>query len=122
MRPFAELLDALVFTPSRLGKLRLMRRYFETTRDPDRGWALAALTGSLSFREAKPALIRGLTQRRISRRDALRYAGIGAGAIGLAALLDACGVGSSSAAGSASAGAFDWSQQTLHHLAQRLAP
>ena len=61
------------------------------------------------------ALIRGLTQRRISRRDALRYAGIGAGAIGLAALLDACGVGSSSAAGSASAAAFDWSQQTLHH-------
>ena len=65
MRAFAELLDALVFTPSRLGKLRLMRRYFETTPDPDRGWALAALPGSLSFREAKPALIRGLVVERI---------------------------------------------------------
>jgi len=65
VRRFAELLDALAFTPSRLGKLRLMRRYFETTRDPDRGWALAALTGSLSFREAKPALIRGLVAERI---------------------------------------------------------
>ena len=65
MRAFAELLDALVFTPSRLGKLRLMRRYFETTPDPDRGWALAALTGGLSFREAKPALIRGLVAARV---------------------------------------------------------
>ena len=65
MTPFAALLDALVFTPSRLGKLRLMRRYFETTQDPDRGWALAALTGTLSFREAKPALIRGLVAERV---------------------------------------------------------
>ncbi|MBI3517411.1 MAG: cisplatin damage response ATP-dependent DNA ligase [Proteobacteria bacterium] len=65
MRPFAELLDALVFTPSRLGKLRLMHRYFEVTPDPDRGWALAALTGGLSFREAKPALIRGLVGERV---------------------------------------------------------
>ncbi len=63
-----------------------------------------------------PALIRGLTQRRISRRDALRYAGVGVGAVGLAALLDACGVGGgSSASGSTSAGTFDWSAQTLHH-------
>ena len=65
MRAFAELLDALVFTPSRLGKLRLIRHYFETTPDPDRGWALAALTGGLSFREAKPALIRGLVGQRV---------------------------------------------------------
>jgi spermidine/putrescine transport system substrate-binding protein len=40
-----------------------------------------------------PALIRGMTQRRISRRDALRYAGVGAGA----AFLAACGVGGSKA-------------------------
>ena len=65
MKAFAALLDALVFTPSRLGKLRLMRRYFETAPDPDRGWALAALTGTLSFREAKPALIRGLVAERV---------------------------------------------------------
>ena len=65
MKYFSALLDALVFTPSRLGKLRLMRRYFETVPDPDRGWALAALTGGLSFREAKPALIRGLVAQRV---------------------------------------------------------
>ena len=48
MNRFAELLDALLFTPSRNGKLRLMQEYFATTPDPERGWALAALTGELS--------------------------------------------------------------------------
>ncbi len=39
-----------------------------------------------------PSLLRGLTQRRVSRRDLLKYAGAGAGALGLSALLQACGV------------------------------
>jgi spermidine/putrescine transport system substrate-binding protein len=39
-----------------------------------------------------PALFRGLTQRRLSRRDLLKYAGTGAGALGLGAVLAACGV------------------------------
>jgi DNA ligase-1 len=62
---FAELLDSLVFTASRNGKLRLMRDYFATTPDPERGWALAALTGALSFREVKPAQVRDLALRRM---------------------------------------------------------
>ncbi|MDX6286856.1 MAG: spermidine/putrescine transport system substrate-binding protein [Frankiales bacterium] len=41
------------------------------------------------------AWLRGMTQQRISRRDALRYAGIGGGAIGLSAFLAACGVSGS---------------------------
>jgi spermidine/putrescine transport system substrate-binding protein len=62
------------------------------------------------------ALLRGLTQRRISRRDALRYSGIGAGAVGLSAILAACGVKQSSGAGaSTSATGFDWSSQQLTH-------
>lgn len=65
MNRFAELLDSLVFTPSRNGKLRLIREYFATTPDPERGWALAALTGELSFREVKPAQVRDLAMRRI---------------------------------------------------------
>jgi spermidine/putrescine transport system substrate-binding protein len=40
-----------------------------------------------------PALFRGLTQRRLSRRDMLRYTGMGAGALGLGAFLAACGTG-----------------------------
>jgi DNA ligase-1 len=49
MRAFAELLDRLVYSPSRNAKLRLMQEYFRRTPDPDRGWALAALTQGLPF-------------------------------------------------------------------------
>lgn len=49
MEHFANLLDRLVYTPGRNAKLRLMAEYFRTTPDPDRGWALAALTGGLPF-------------------------------------------------------------------------
>lgn len=38
------------------------------------------------------AWLRGLTRRRMSRRDLLRYAGAGAGTVGLSAILAACGV------------------------------
>jgi DNA ligase 1 len=62
---FAPLLDSLAFTPSRLGKLRLMHEYFMSTPDPDRGWALAALTGELSFPGVKPAQIRDLVLERV---------------------------------------------------------
>ena len=65
MRPFAELIEALVFMPSRNGKLRLLTEYFATAPDPDRGWALAALTGGLSFRTAKAGMIRGLVAERV---------------------------------------------------------
>ena len=60
MKPFAELLDRLLYTPQRNVKLALILDYFRTVPDPDRGWGLAALTGALSFAHAKPALIREL--------------------------------------------------------------
>ena len=49
MKRFADLLDRLSYSPSRNAKLRLMADYFRTTLDPDRGWALAALTDGLPF-------------------------------------------------------------------------
>jgi DNA ligase-1 len=64
MNRFAALLDRLSYEPSRNGKLRLMGDYFRATPDPDRGYALAAITGALSFRYAKPALIRTLIAER----------------------------------------------------------
>src|SRR5437868_7877781 len=42
-----------------------MQEYFATTPDPERGWALAALTGELSFAEAKPAQVRDLATARV---------------------------------------------------------
>jgi DNA ligase 1 len=50
MERFAELLDRLAYTAARNAKLRLLEDYFRTTPDPDRGWALAALTDGLPLR------------------------------------------------------------------------
>jgi DNA ligase 1 len=60
MNRFAELLDRLAYEPGRNNKLRLIEAYFREVGDPDRGYALAAITGALSFKHAKPALIRDL--------------------------------------------------------------
>lgn len=65
MRAFADLLDALVYAPQRTAKLRLLEDYFRTQPDPERGYALAGLTGGLSFNHAKPALIRSLAAERV---------------------------------------------------------
>src|SRR4051812_47820885 len=64
MNRFAALLDRLAYEPSRNAKLRLMSDYFRTTPDPERGYALAAITGALSFRHAKPGIIRALIAER----------------------------------------------------------
>ena len=65
MTPFAALLERLVFTPGRLAKIALLRDYFAHTPDPDRGYALAAIAGDLSFVAAKPAMIRQITEERV---------------------------------------------------------
>ena len=64
MNRFAELLDRLTYEPGRNNKLRLITNYFREVEDPDRGYALAALTGALSFKHAKPGLIRDLIATR----------------------------------------------------------
>ena len=65
MNRFAELLDRLAYEPSRNNKLRLIINYFRTEADPDRGYALAAMTGELTFAHAKPALVRALIAERV---------------------------------------------------------
>src|SRR6476659_11312093 len=58
MKKFAQLLELLALTPSRNRKLEAMVQYFRATPDPDRGYALAILTGALSFKNVKPAVLR----------------------------------------------------------------
>ena len=65
MKAFARLLDSLSFQSSRNAKLALLSAYFADTPDPDRGIALAALTGGLQLRTAKPKLIRDLVMTRV---------------------------------------------------------
>ncbi|WP_105432708.1 cisplatin damage response ATP-dependent DNA ligase [Neorhizobium sp. T6_25] len=65
MKPFATLLDRLVLTPSRNGKLTLLADYFRDTPDPDRGYGLAALAGGLDLKSVKPAMLRDLVLERM---------------------------------------------------------
>jgi DNA ligase-1 len=64
MNTFAKLLDRLAYEPGRNNKLRLIADYLRTTPDPERGFALAALTGALSFQHAKAGVIRALIAER----------------------------------------------------------
>jgi len=65
VKRFAELLDRLVLTPSRNGKLTLLVDYFGNSPDPDRGLALAALTSELDIPAVKPAMLRTLVTERL---------------------------------------------------------
>jgi DNA ligase 1 len=64
MNRFAELLDRLAYEPGRNNKLRLIADYLRNTEDPDRGYALAAMTGALTFKNAKAGMIRALIAER----------------------------------------------------------
>jgi len=65
MRAFSQLLDDLVYTRSRNTKLRLIGDYLKATPDPNRGYGLAALTGTLDIPHIKPAAVRALVAERI---------------------------------------------------------
>ena len=65
MEQFAALIDALVYTRSRNEKLRLIAEYLRATPDPDRGWALAALSDGLDFSAVKSSTIRTILKERV---------------------------------------------------------
>src|SRR3954465_6440575 len=62
MRAFSQLLDDLVYTRSRNTKLRLIGDYLKETPDPDRGFGLAALTGTLDIPAVKGAAVRAIAE------------------------------------------------------------
>ena len=65
MRAFSQLLDDLVYTRSRNTKLRLIGDYLKETPDPDRGYGLAALTGTLDIPAVKHAAVRVIAEERV---------------------------------------------------------
>ena len=65
MRRFAQLVDTLVYTRSRNAKLAAIADYLKATPDPERGWALAALTDSLNFPAVKSATIRAVAATKV---------------------------------------------------------
>ena len=65
MKQFSDLLEALVLTPSRNAKLRLLTDYLAHIPDPDRGYGIAAIAGTLELDSIKPAMLRALISERI---------------------------------------------------------
>jgi DNA ligase-1 len=65
MKAFAALLERLIFTPARNGKIDALRNYFARTPDPHRGYGLAVLTGQINIKLIKPAFLRDLTSSRV---------------------------------------------------------
>jgi DNA ligase-1 len=65
VKRFAALIDRLIYTRSRNTKLALIVDYLRHTPDPDRGWAIAALTESLDFPAVKAGTVRTLLATRV---------------------------------------------------------
>ncbi len=65
MKAFATLIDRLVYTNSRNAKIALIADYLASTPDPDRGWALAALTGDLDLTGVKSGAVRAMAEARV---------------------------------------------------------
>ena len=68
MKTFARLIERLAFTPGRNAKLTILSHYFQTTPDPDRGYALALLTGGLDLRQVSPSLLKRLAAERVDEQ------------------------------------------------------
>ena len=62
---FSNLLDDLYFTNSNLAKEAILADYLHSQPDPDRGWALAAIGGTLSFDLFKRGLVKSLMEERM---------------------------------------------------------
>jgi DNA ligase 1 len=78
MKSFARLLERLAFTAGRNAKLTILAHYFAATPDPDRGWALAALSSTLDLRQVSPSLLRRLAGERVDEKlFALSYDFVG---------------------------------------------
>ncbi|MEM9329952.1 MAG: cisplatin damage response ATP-dependent DNA ligase [Pseudomonadota bacterium] len=78
MQAFAQLLDDLYFTNSTRSKERILATYLKKTPDPDRGWAVAAVAGTLNFDLFKRNLSRNLILDRMDEElFALSYDYVG---------------------------------------------
>ncbi len=65
MKTFAAFLESMMLTPSRNQKIAYMVQYFHEAPDPDRGFALAVLTGDLSFKNVKSKFLKDIVLEKI---------------------------------------------------------
>lgn len=65
MKRFSQLLERLYYEHSNLGKQKLLCEYFATTPDPDRGYALAIIAGTLNLPNFKRGMVLELIRARV---------------------------------------------------------
>jgi DNA ligase-1 len=65
MKRFSALLERLYYEHSNLGKEKLLCEYFSTTPDPDRGYALAIIAGTLDLPNFKRGMVLDLVRSRV---------------------------------------------------------
>ena len=65
MQAFAALLDRLYYTHSNNDKAAVLTNYLRRTPDPDRGFAVGIIAGTLTFELFKRALVRDLVAERV---------------------------------------------------------
>ena len=65
MEVFSELVHRLYFTTSNSAKARILKGYLQCGVDPDRGWAVAALGGTLDLSLFKRKLVLRLIKSRV---------------------------------------------------------
>ena len=65
MKKFSDLINKLLLTPSRNRKIDILSNYFQNTPDPDRGFALAVLTGNLELRNISISKIKEIVCKKI---------------------------------------------------------
>lgn len=65
MEAFASLLDRLYYTQGNLAKAAIIADYLRRTPDPDRGFAVAALAGTLKFDVFKRHMIREVVEAHV---------------------------------------------------------
>ncbi len=65
MREFSQLINQLILTRSRNRKIELLNHYFKNTENPDRGLALAILTGNLKIKNISISKIKEMIKEEV---------------------------------------------------------
>ena len=68
MKKFSSLLENIIFSPSRTKKIKLIVDYFQSTSDPDRGYALAILTSNLKLFKIKNNEIKKIVYSKVDEQ------------------------------------------------------
>ena len=65
MKDFSNLLEKIIFTPSRNSKISIISQFFKNCKDPERGFVLAMLTGNLKIAKITSSSLKDITKKKV---------------------------------------------------------